>query len=232
LFDISVYFLLGLSIFIYEITRKKYFIIDHITLFNFFFFLVYSFTPIALSIYGVQLIAEDMPYGDEYYGKNPFTSTIVFASYLFFIAGYQLISSRPSRHHVKFETIFNTKTVVKLLPFAYLFLFAILYLYTNEFGGLFQAIELAKAYRSGAILYHKFGFVQHFFPLNGILLYYLYYKVVLQKNREYRFTLSMFFLLSIALSLLIMALTVLVAILSLRLLVCISSLRCTIKTTF
>ncbi len=203
--DLLFYFLLGLIIIGFEISRKKYFIIDHITMFNFFFFLVYSFTPISLILRGTKLINDDMPYGVEYFGNNIFTSSIVFASYLFFILGYIFKSYETPKHTLVYTTMFNTKLVVKLLPFLYLFLFAIFYVYVSEFGGLSRAIELSEAYRSGAIKFHRFAFVERFFPLNTILLYYLYYKVMLEKKDEHRFALIIYFMFSILFSTLIMA---------------------------
>ncbi len=200
-----LYFLLGLLIIGFEISRKKYFIIDHITLFNFFFFLVYVFTPIALILNGTHLIADDMPYGHEYYGKNPFTSSIVFSAYLFFLLGYSLIMNQKQKYRLIFQTGFNANFTIKLLPFLYLFLFVIMYVYTNEFGGLKETIEQAKAYRSSAIAAHTYAFVQHFFPLNTILLYYLYFKVFLQKDQNYRAFMIVFLLFSILFSLLVMA---------------------------
>jgi len=205
LLDLLLYFLLGLIIITFEVSRKKYFIIDHITMFNFFFFLVYSFTPISLILRGTSLINDDMPYGVEYFGNNIFTSSIVFAAYLFYILGYVFKSYEEEKHTLIYDTKFKTSLVVKLLPFLYIFLFIILYVYVSEFGGLKRAIELSEAYRSGAIQFHRFAFVERFFPLNTILLYYLYYKVMLEKKKEYRFTLTLFFMLSILFSVLIMA---------------------------
>jgi hypothetical protein len=80
-----------------------------------------------------------------------------------------------------------------------------MFVYTSEFGGLKGTIEQAKAYRSGAITYHKFGFVQRFFPLNSILLYYLFYKVVLEKSQQYRKILTFFLMISALFTLLTMA---------------------------
>lgn len=203
--DLLLYFFLGLLIVGFEFSRKRYFIIDHITLFNFFFFLVYSFTPIALIIIGSHLIADDMSYGHEYYGKNYFTSIIVFSAYLFFLAGYNFVMGQKKRYSVTFKTALNTNVVVIILPFVYLLLFSLMLVYTNEFGGLQQTIEQANAYRSSAIAVRKFAFVQHFFPLNTILLYYLYFKVVLQKEKNSRVLLMLFLFLSIIFSLVVMA---------------------------
>ena len=203
--DLFLYFLLGLVIIGFELGRKRYFIIDHITLFNFFFFLVYSFTPIMLLLEGTHLINDDMPYGHEYFGYNPFTSIIVFSAYLFFLAGYNAVMIQKQKYILTFQTGFNTDFTVKILPFIYTILFALLYVYTNEFGGLKETIEQAEAYRSSMIKPKQFGFVQHFFPLNTILLYYAYFKVVLQKNQNHRAVMILFLLMSILISLLIMA---------------------------
>ncbi len=201
--DLFLYLLLGLIIVWFELTRKKYFLIDLITFFNFFFFLVYSFTPIAILLTSTDLIAKDMPYGVEYFGQNPFTSTIVFSSYLFFLAGYNITFNTKQKYNITFTTEFDLNFNLKILPFLYLILFMFFYIYISEFGGLKETIEQAQAYRSGALKYHQYGFLQKLFPLNTILLYYLYYKVVLQKSDKNRTLLLFFFILSLIFSILL-----------------------------
>jgi len=205
LIDLLLYFFLGLLIISFELGRKRYFIIDHITLFNFFFFLVYSFTPIALILEGTHLINDDMPYGSEYFGNFEFTPIIVFGAYLFFLGGYIFTINQNAKYSIDFKTKFEIDLVVKVLPFLYLILFTFFYIYVSEFGGLMEAIEQAEAYRSGAITYHKFGFLQRFFSLNTILFYYLYFKVILQKEQKYRWIFITLFIVSIILSIMIMA---------------------------
>jgi len=188
-----MYFLLGAVIVYYELTRKRYFKIDLITFFNIFFFLVYSFAPAALILEGTHLILDDMPYGHEYFGNYFFTPYLVFFSYLFFIAGFQTLSfankESISKYNFEFKFWWNENTIFMLLPFAYLLLLFFLFIYINEIGGLSKAIETAEAYRAGVLEYNKFGFVMQFFPLNTILLYYVFYKYFLQrdKNKVYLF---------------------------------------------
>lgn len=203
--DLLLYFLLGLIIVGFELSRKRYFIIDHITLFNFFFLLVYSFTPIVLLLQGSHLINDDMPYGYEYFGHNIFTSITVLSAYLFFLAGYNIVLNQSQRYTVVFKTKFEIDYVVKVLPCLYLILFFFFTVYVGEFGGVMEAIEQAEAYRSGALAFHKFGFLERFFPLNTILLYYLYFKVILQKEQKHRVAFITLLLVSIIFSLLIMA---------------------------
>ncbi|MCH9813297.1 MAG: hypothetical protein K0U47_05065 [Epsilonproteobacteria bacterium] len=196
--EIFIYSFLGLIIIYYELNRKKYFKIDHITFFNFFFFLVYAFTPIALLIVGSHLIMVDMPYGEEYFGKNFYTPLIVLISYLFFMGGFSLVNTSQSEYQIDVQSSFNEDKIYSLLPFAYLLLFLFVAIYIYEFGGLMKAIELAQAYRSGALAYHKFDFVQKFFPLNTLLLYYTFYKYFLEKKRKSRELILFYFLLSLS----------------------------------
>jgi len=191
-----IYLLLGAIIVIYELTRKKYFKIDLITFFNLFFFLSYSFAPAALIIGGTHLILNDMPYGSEYFGHYYFTPYIVFLSYFFFLAGFHTLSLGTNDYKWEFKFWWDEDTIMILLPFAYLLLFFFIFIYVNEFGGLFRTIELAQAYRGGAIQYNTFAFVLKFFPLNAILLYYTYYKYFLQKRKNK--LLLLYFLLSLS----------------------------------
>ncbi len=177
-----IYFLLGAIVITYEVVRKKYFKIDLITIFNVFFFLSYAFAPAALIIGGSDLILDDMPYGSKYFGHYAFTPYLVFLSYLMFLAGFHTLKFGENTHDWKFKFWWDERTILFILPFAYLLLFFFLFIYINEIGGLMKTIELAQAYRSGALEYNKFGFVMKFFPLNTILLYYVFYKYFLEKN--------------------------------------------------
>ena len=177
-----VYFFLGAVIITYEVTRKRYFTIDLITFFNFFFFLIYSFAPCALIIGGSGLILSDMPYGKDYFGYNFFTPYIVFASYLFFLAGFHTLSFGKHVHNYNFKFWWSENTIKLILPFAYALIAFFFIIYINGLGGLMKAIELAEAHRSGVLTYNKFEFVIHFLPLNTVLLYYAYYKYFLEKS--------------------------------------------------
>lgn len=196
---------MGLVIILFELGRKKYFIIDHITFFNFFFFLVYSFTPLALLIYGSDLINYDMPYGSEYFGNNSFTSSIVLGAYLLFVSGYQISLNSKQNYYFKFKTLFTTSFIVKILPLVFGVLFVFLYFYIAEFGGLREAIDQSEAYRSSTLIFHKFGFLERFFPLNTILLYYLFFKIVVEGKEEFKNVLTMYFAVSIIFALIIIS---------------------------
>ncbi len=196
--ELFIYFLLGAIIFIHEFTRKKIFKIDLITFFNFFFFLIYSFTPIMLILVGSHLIMENMPYADEYFRKNIYTPYIIFSAYLFFLAGFHLFSIVDGRYRYKFSFWWNQKSIEFMLPISYLILYLLFLVYIMEFGGLMRTIELAQAYRSDTLTYNKFAFVAKFFPLNTLLLYYTFYKYFLERSggRVYLlyFTISVIFL--------------------------------------
>ncbi len=196
--EILLYLLLGLLIIIVELKRERYFYFDLLTFFHFFFFLVYVFTPIALLLGGPHLINDDMPFAIFYYHKSPYTPFIVLGAYLFFLGGYYW--SKPHRFARRFDIrfpAFTLRHLLKILPFSFVFLYAILFLYTSEFGGIIEAIRQAEAYRSSAIAFKKFAFVKHFFPLNDILLYTLFYLLFLKKEHCCRRWFLFYFFLSI-----------------------------------
>ncbi len=177
-----IYLLLGAIIITYEVTRKRYFTIDIVTFFNFFFFLIYSLTPSALILSGSDLILNDMPYGKEYFGYNPITPYVVFSAYLFYLAGFHTISFDKQVHDYQFKFWWSEHTIKMIFPFAYALIAFFFIVYINGLGGLMKAIELADAHRSGVLAYNKFEFVIHLLPLNTILLYYAYYKYFLEKS--------------------------------------------------
>ncbi len=181
-----IYLLLGLIIMIYETTRKKSFLIDPITLFNFFFFLVYVIAPISLIVFGNRLILDDMPYGKYYFGKNIYTPFIVLGGYLFFLSGYELFMKIKFKKTFVLDLKLNDKKILFMILFANALLYLFLLIYVGEFGGLTQAIEQAQSYRSGAIQWHKFDFVLRFFSINTILLYYTFYRYFLEKKSDFR----------------------------------------------
>ncbi len=181
-----IYLLLGLGIITYELTRKKSFLIDPLTLFNFFFFLVYVIAPTALILFGNHLILDDMPYGKYYFGKNSLTPFIVLAGYLFFIAGYESFNRLKTQYTFSVDLKLDDKKILFLIIFTNVVLYLFLLVYVWEFGGLLRAIELAQTYRSGAMQWHKFDFVLRFFSINTILLYYTFYKFFLEKKSSLR----------------------------------------------
>ena len=67
--DYMIYLLLGLLIIYVELTRKRFFVIDHIMLFHFFYFLVYVLTPVALMFYGTDILSKDLQLGKFYFNK-------------------------------------------------------------------------------------------------------------------------------------------------------------------
>ncbi|OQX73158.1 MAG: hypothetical protein B6D59_06425 [Campylobacteraceae bacterium 4484_4] len=196
--EILVYLLLGLLIITIELKRERYFYFDLLTFFHFFYFLVYVFTPIALIIGGPHLINDDMPFGIFYYHKCAYTPYVILGAYLFFLAGFYW--QKPHYFAKRFEIRFPAFTLydlLKILPFAFAFLYAVLFLYTSEFGGIIEAIRQAEAYRSSAIAFKKFAFVKYFFPLNDILLYTLFYLLYLKKEACCRKWFLFYFFLSI-----------------------------------
>ncbi len=196
--ELLVYLLLGLLIVTVELRRERYFYFDLLTMFHFFYALVYVFTPIMLLLFGPQLINDDTPFARFYYHRYPLTPYIIFAAYLFFLAGFYWKQPHDfaRRFEIRFPP-FSVATLLKLLPFAFVFLFGMLLVYTSEFGGLIEAIRQAEAYRSSAIAFKKFAFVKYFFPLNDILLYTLYYLLFLSKERCCRRALYFYFGLSL-----------------------------------
>lgn len=181
-----IYLLLGFGILYYEVKRQKYFYIDPITMFNFFFFLVYVIAPVGLIVVGNQLILEDMPYGKLYFGKNSTTPYLVVAGYLMFVAGYESFMHQKSKRTFKLDLNLEERNIVNALVFGNLMLILFIFIYASEFGGIIQAIKQAQAYRSGAISWHKYDFVLRFLSINTIFLYYTFYKVFLEKTAQYQ----------------------------------------------
>jgi len=194
-----IYLLLGFSIFYYEITRKKYFYIDPITMFNFFYFLVYVIAPVALIVVGNHLILYDMTYGKFYFGKNITTPYLVLFGYFAFIAGYESMMRYFSNSKATFNIDIkqSEKRIVYTILIGNIILVFFIYIYASEFGGLLKAIEQAQAYRSGAIPWHKYDFVLRFLSINTILLYYTFYKVFLEIDTQYKNSYRIFFVISL-----------------------------------
>ncbi len=203
--DYMIYLLLGLLIIYVELTRKRFFVIDHIMLFNFFYFLVYVLTPVALMFYGTDIVSKDLQLGKFYFGKNPFTPIVVFLGYLFFLLGFHMrsVGNTVSNFSVKLQI--SDRGWINLIFFAYFILFAALFIYIYGEGGLTTAIQNAELYRAG-IIFAKYGYLKHFFPLNTILLFYTWYKVFLEKESRHLQIFRLFFMLSTVLFILFVAL--------------------------
>ena len=203
--EYMIYLLLGLLIIYIELTRKRFFVIDHIMIFHFFYFMVYSLTPIALMFYGTDILNIDLQLGKFYFNKNPFTAIIVFLGYLFFLLGFNLYKVGTIVSNFSIQLRISAKYWINLIFFAYLILFAALIIYVYGEGGLIRAIQNAELYRAG-VIFAKYGYLKHFFPLNTILLFYTYYKVFLEKNDQNIQIYKLFLLLSTVLFILFVAL--------------------------
>jgi len=203
--DYMIYLLLGLLIIYIELTRKRFFVIDHIMLFHFFYFLVYVLTPVALMFYGTDILSKDLQLGKFYFNKNPFTAIIVFVAYLFFLLGFNLRSAGTAVSNFSLQLRISEKSWINMILFAYFILFAALFIYIHGEGGLVKTIQNSELYRAG-VIFAKYGFLKRFFPLNTILLFYTYYKVFLEKKNEKQQIYKLFFLLSTVLFVLFVAL--------------------------
>ncbi len=194
--DNFIYMLIGAIILYVEIFRKRYFAIDHLTFFNFFFFLVYSFAPVALNIMGSHIVPYDLAYGKFYIGKHPLMPYAILMGYLLFLAGY--FWSKPRNFASRFEIEFRLSEVylLWLIILGYVFLILIMVVYLHSNGGLAQTINNAENFRTGTLVANK-PYLVKLFPLNQIFLFYAYYRVFLKEDDKYRHYFIIFLLISI-----------------------------------
>ncbi len=203
--DYMIYLLLGVIIIYVEISRKRTFAIDHLSAFHFFFFLVYSFTPIALMYFGTDILARDLALGKFYLWQNKYVSLFILLSYFALLAGYYNKTTRKIASRVDVELMITRATIMRWMPLVYLFMFTIFFTYVTVNGGLAQVIANAELYRGG-VIFAKYGFLIRAFALNKILLFYFFYLVLLEKDKEFRTTNLIFFAMSIIFFLLLAAL--------------------------
>jgi len=191
------YLLLGFIIIYTEIKRDRYTVIDHLSLFNFFFFLVYVFGPISLIYYGESIVPPDLIYGKFYINKNPFIGFIVFTSYLVFLIGYYWNSPRRFASRFEVEYKLSPQKHIYLVILAYIFLVSIMIVYIKSNGGLARTVANAENFRSGVLIANK-PYLVKLFSINSLLLYYSYYQVFLKKNNKLKNIYILFFITSIA----------------------------------
>ncbi len=189
------YILLGLTIIYVEFSRKRYFKIDHLTLFHGFFFLVYAFTPIAIMFIGDEAVADDLVYGKYYLDKDPYIGALIYLSYLLFLAGYYWRYPRSFLNKIEFKLMLHQNSIISMMPFLYSGLIALLIIYIVSNGGLTQAIQNAELIRGGE-LEPKYGFIVKLLKLNILLLYYFYYKLFLERDRHFKVEYITYFTLS------------------------------------
>jgi hypothetical protein len=194
--DIFIYLTLGFLIIFVELKRERYFLIDHLTLFNFFFFLVYSFAPIAIKLIGDEAIADDLIYGKYYMWKNPFTAPIILFSYILFLIGFYWRSPRKLMSKVEFDFRLSYRELFFIvIPIVYIIVIALLLIYIQGNGGLRVAIENSEAFREG-VLIPKYASALKLLKINIILLYYFFYKLFLLKDKKNRILSLTYFLIS------------------------------------
>jgi len=183
--DFFIYFLLGVIIIYVEITRKRYFVIDHLSFFNAFFFLVYVFAPIALKIMGSYIVPYDLAYGKYFIDKNPLMPFYILIAYLLFLAGYFWSRPRSIVSRFDIELKLGDFGLLMLILFGYAFLILIMVVYLQANGGLSRTIANAENFRSGTLVANK-PYLVKLFALNQIFLYYSYYRVFLAKSAKYK----------------------------------------------
>ncbi len=203
--DFFIYLMLGFFIIYVEIKRSRYFLIDHLTLFHGFFFLVYVLAPLALLFYGDEVISKDLLLGKYYLYKNPYTSLIIFVSYLFFLAGYYFKAPRNIADKIKIEFGISQHLIMQFMPLVYIFLVGIIVIYVQGEGGLMRTINNAELYRGG-VIFAKYGYLTRLFPLNQILLFYFFYKLFLEKKPLFRKQYIVYFSISLIIFFLMVAL--------------------------
>ncbi len=191
------YILLGLTIVYVEFTRRKYFKIDHLTLFHGFFFLVYSFTPIAILLIGDEAVADDLVYGKYYLDKNPYIGALIYGSYLLFLVGYYWQYPRSFFKNIEFKLMLHQNTIMSMMPFLYIGIIGLLLLYIVSNGGLREAIQNAELIRGGE-LEPKYGFIVRLLKINILLMYYFFFKVFLERDRSFWIEKIIFFSISFA----------------------------------
>ncbi len=194
--DNFIYMLLGAIILYVELFRKRYFAIDHLTFFNFFYFLVYAFAPVMLNIMGLHIVPSDLIYGKFYVDKSPLMPYAVLLGYLFFLAGY--FWSKPRKFISRFEIEFRMSEIylLWLIILGYIFLITIMAVYLQSNGGLSRTIANAENFRTGTLVANK-PYLVKLFSINQILLFYSYYRLFLKKNDSYKHYFFIFLLVSI-----------------------------------
>lgn len=183
--DIFIYFLLGGLIIYVEIVRKRYFVIDHLSFFNAFFFLVYVFAPIALKIMGTHIVPYDLVYGKYFIDKNPLMPFYILFAYLLFLAGYFWGRPRSVISKLDVELKLGDFGLLMIILAGYAFLIMIMVVYLHANGGLSRTIANAENFRSGTLIAHK-PYLVKLFSLNQIFLYYSYYRVFLSDNKKFK----------------------------------------------
>ncbi len=191
-----IYLLLGFIIIYVEITRERYFVIDHLTFFHFFFFLVYSFAPVALMFMGTDIVPYDLAYGKFHLGKNPHMPYVILVAYLIFLSGYYWSAPRRAASNIYVEFKLSETALLSLIIIGYLFLILIMVVYIQSNGGLSRTISNAENFRSGTLIANK-PYLVKLFSLNQIFLYYTFFRVFLSDNPKHKKIFMALFALSV-----------------------------------
>jgi hypothetical protein len=160
-----LYIFLGLLIGYIEFRRRRKGLpIDAMTVFNWYYIVLYALMPINVLCLGEDVVRQKYAYETFGHG-NAYTALALIVSYLTFCLGYWAKSSRSSKTTAvpgigPEQSIQNGKDVAVIIFFLGLLTTII---YVIQIGGISQVISMAMEVRSGEfVIESKYIFYRHF----------------------------------------------------------------------
>jgi len=192
------------SIIIFELRRKKELIIDALTIFNFYFILLYTLAPLYFLLIDTEHINHWFISGFNLLR----ISFYVLLSYISFIVGWQMMRSKEPM--VKPRRLKNTNAFVNICLLGAIIYGMSFFLFIQSFGGLKDALMLGVQLRYGLanVELGMTAMAMRFLPIGILLLLVCYITIFLeheQLNRTLWFMIMAFVAISFVLSSLIYA---------------------------
>ncbi|PMH33112.1 hypothetical protein BCU72_15025 [Vibrio cyclitrophicus] len=197
------FFLIFIIIVFFEFFREKNIRYDCTFFLNVYYLICYSIVPLCIIIFGDAYIDNKLLRSTIYF-KSPIIGFYCLFGYISYITGYYLSNKYTfSERNILFKVKLTELQMFYLLLLTMIFVILMVIIYSSQFGGVFNAIALAKDIRNGEYLGYNLSFVKRFFSLTLVVLYFSFSFSLNSANSLIRTKFRVMFILSVILVILI-----------------------------
>lgn len=187
------YLTLAFLITIVELNRKRPLPFDFIFIFNLFFAFCYAIIPIFILLFESDIRGYYHITGYTLLFGNWYTPWLLIATYILFLCGYYSGINTHLSTKLYVKSLISERNILFCIAISSALLLLMVTIYCISKGGVTQTIAKGVLTRLSGVEaeINRFAFLLRIFvPLIPILLYYTFFKSIIQKNEQrsfYRF---------------------------------------------
>jgi hypothetical protein len=182
---LALYIYIGLGILIVSLElhrRSTGKTLDAMTVLNFYYFVLFALVPINVIFLGVDVVRQRYAFERWGYG-DAITALSLFFSYVFFVFGYWLKSSK--NHNLarrNGESYYSLSVSAHVATIIFLLGVLLTVIYVVQMGGIFEVISKASAVRSGELTLESKFIGYRFFSQFSADAFALFFAVLIGKK--------------------------------------------------